>query len=70
MVDENDNYTFTLTVAVSDDDGNKISTEIYASAQRQEQQNTIQALKLLLTDEQIDELKSLVEPFIKSIMKK
>ena len=70
MVDENDNYTFTLTVAVSDDDGNKISTEIHASAQRQEQQNMIQAPKLLLTDEQIDELKSLAEPFIKSIMKK
>lgn len=70
LVDENDNYTFTLTVAVSDDDGNKISTEIHASAQRQEQQNTIQAPKLLLTDEQIDELKSLAEPFIKSIMKK
>lgn len=69
LVDENDNYTFTLTVGVVDDDGNRIVTEIHASAQKQEQQNTIQAPKLLLTDEQIDELKSLAEPFIKNIIK-
>ena len=69
LVDENDNYTFTLTVGVVDDDGNRIVTKIHASAQKQEQQNTIQAPKLLLTDEQVDELKNLAEPFIKNIIK-
>lgn len=69
LVDENDNYTFTLTVGVVDDDGNRIVTEIHAAAQKQEQQTTIQAPKLLLTDEQVDELKNLAEPFIKNIIK-
>lgn len=69
LVDENDNYTFTLTVAISDDDGNKIVTEIHASAKKQEQQNSIQAPQLLLTDEQIEQLKSLAEPFVRSITK-
>ena len=69
LVDDKDNYTFTLTVAVSDNDGNKISAKVSASAEKLEQQNSIQSPQLLLTDEQIEQLKSLAEPFINSITK-
>ena len=69
LVDDKDNYTFTLTVAVLDNDGNKISAKVSASAEKLEQQNSIKSPQLLLTDEQIEQLKSLAEPFINSITK-
>jgi flagellar basal body-associated protein FliL len=68
-VDKEDNYTFTLTVTVSDGDGNQIQADVHATANKLVQQNTITAPELLLTDEQIDQLKDLAEPFIDSIKK-
>lgn len=69
LVDEEDNYTFTLTITISDDDGNQVQAEVHATANKLAQQNTITAPELLLTDEQIDQLKDLAEPFIDSIKK-
>lgn len=69
FVDKEDNYTFTLTITISDDDGNCLQTEVHAAANKLDEQNTITAPKLLLTDEQIEQLKDLAEPFIDSIKK-
>ena len=69
LVDKEDNYTFTLTMTVSDGDGNQLQTQVHATANKLAQQNAIAAPQLLLTDEQIDQLKSLAEPFIDSIKK-
>lgn len=69
LVDEEDNYTFTLTMTISDDDENQVQAEVHATANKLAQQNTITAAELLLTDEQIDQLKDLAEPFIDSIKK-
>ena len=69
LVDKEDNYTFTLTITISDDDGNCLQTEVHAAANKLDEQNTITAPKLLLTDEQIEQLKDLAEPFIDSIKK-
>ena len=69
LVDKEDNYTFTLTMTVSDGDGNQIQAEVHATANKLAQQNTITAPEMLLTDEQIDQLKDLAEPFIESIKK-
>ncbi len=69
LVDKEDNYTFTLTMTVSDGDGNQIRADVHATANKLAQQNTITAPELLLTDEQIDQLKDLAEPFIDSIKK-
>ena len=69
FVDKEDNYTFTITITISDDDGNCLQTEVHAAANKLDEQNTITAPKLLLTDEQIEQLKDLAEPFIDSIKK-
>lgn len=69
FVDKEDNYTFTLTITISDADGNCLQTEVHAAANKLDEQNTITAPKLLLTDEQIEQLKDLAEPFIDSIKK-
>lgn len=69
LVDKEDNYTFTLTMNVSDGDGNQIQADVCATANKLAQQNTITAPELLLTDEQIEQLKDLAEPFIDSIKK-
>ncbi len=69
LVDEEENYTFTLTMTVSDGDGNQIQADVHATANKLAQQNTITAPELLLTDEQIDQLKDLAKPFIDSIKK-
>lgn len=52
-----------------DADGNCLQTEVHAAANKLDEQNTITAPKLLLTDEQIEQLKDLAEPFIDSIKK-
>lgn len=69
FVDKEDNYTFTLTMTISDEDGNQLQTNVQATATKLAEQNTITAPKLLLTDEQIEQLKDLAEPFINSIKK-
>ena len=69
FVDKEDNYTFTLTMTIFDGDGNQLQTEVQATATKLAEQNTITAPKLLLTDEQIEQLKDLAEPFIDSIKK-
>ena len=69
LVDKEDNYTFTLTMTVSDGNGNQIQTEVHATANKLAQQNAITAPELLLTDEQIEQLKDLAEPFIANIKK-
>lgn len=52
-----------------DADGNCLQTEVHAAANKLDEQNTITAPKLLLTDEHIEQLKDLAEPFIDSIKK-
>lgn len=69
LVDKEENYTFTLTMTVSDGDGNQIQADVHATANKLAQQNTITAPELLLTDEQIEQLKDLAELFIDSIKK-
>ena len=58
-----------INMKLRDDDGNCLQTEVHAAANKLDEQNTITAPKLLLTDEQIEQLKDLAEPFIDSIKK-
>ena len=63
--DSNGNYRLKLSVSFSVDDGNMVYAEITADAEKMEGKNTIEAPALLLTDEQVEQIKQLAKALMK-----
>lgn len=58
---ESKTYELKLDVTVTDDQGNQIQTSAEASAKAMEEQITIAAPELLLSDEQINQIKDIIQ---------
>ena len=63
--DSDGNYRLKLSASFSADDGNTIHAEITAEAERMAEMNTIEAPDLLLTDEQMNQIRELAKALMK-----
>lgn len=63
--DSNGNYRLKLSISFSADDGNMVYAEITADAEKMKEKNTIEAPALLLTDEQVEQIKQLAKALMK-----